>query len=203
MSGMPGLADRLKEATAEAHRDAERRLFQRDLVKGRISPTQLFAFQAQMRHLIGAIHDALDGGGWIHAGFRAAMAGHLERLDADLKRLGNGDALPPPSPVLDGFLRGASHAEALGAFYVIEGSMNGNRFIRRAVAEQQPDIADALRYFDPYGEAQRANWKACRQRISEAGATLPDVDAALASASRTFEIVGLLSEEAARSRTAA
>ncbi len=192
---MPGLADRLKAATAQAHRDAEGHRFQRDLVEGRVGPERLFRFQAQMRHLIRTIHAALDGARF--AGFREAMAGHLERLDADLEGLGNGHAPIPPSSALDGFLRDASDAEALGAFYVIEGSMNGNRFIRRAVADRQPEIAHALRYFDPYGDRQRANWKACRQRIDEAGVSLPDAEAALASASRTFEVVGRLSEEAA------
>ncbi len=200
---MTEFADCLKEATAQAHRDAEKHRFQKDLVEGLVPPSRLFGFQTQMRHLIRAVHDALEGCGAAFAGFRAAMAGHLDRLEMDLAELGGGSLSPPPSPVLNGFLRDASPAAALGAFYVIEGSMNGNRFIRSAVAEKQPKIAGALRYFDPYGEAQRAHWKSWRERISEMGEQLADREAALASASRTFEIVGLLSEEADGTRTSA
>ena len=192
------LADRLKEATAQAHRDAEKHRFQRDLVQGLVPASRLFGFQAQMGHLIRVIHDVLGRSGDAFAGFRSAMAGHLHRLESDLTDLGGGTPSPPPSPVLSGFLRDASPAAALGAFYVIEGSMNGNRFIRSAVAEKQPDIAGALRYFDPYGDEQRTNWTACRQKINEAGANLPNAEAAVASANRTFEVVGQLSEEAAR-----
>jgi heme oxygenase len=121
------------------------------------------------------------------------MGAHAGRLAADLAGLGNGGPPAAPSRAVRDFsarLGGSSWSAgaALGAFYVIEGSMNGNRFMRRAVEEKRPDLAPDLRYFDPYGSDQRARWKEFRSAIDRIGSTLGDPEEAVRAARETFDL---------------
>ena len=134
------------------------------------------------------------------------MGGHAERLALDLKSLG-ADLPRSPSRAVLRFAEalGASWSPeaALGAFYVIEGSMNGNRFIGRAVAEERPDLAESLRYFDPYGKDQRARWREFRSAIDRIGRTLRFPDEAVRAARQTFIVAGELAGEAQAAEAAA
>ena len=47
-------------------------------------------------------------------------------------------------------------AALLGFFYVLEGSMNGNRFIVRALRQNPAGARCSFAYFDPYGDEQPA-----------------------------------------------
>lgn len=198
-----GLADLLKEATAEDHRAAEGHPLQRSLVDGTVSRERFFAFQGRMLRLVRELAPRLSGGGPDWESFRAALSGHAARLAADLEGLGessNGARRPERSAALDEFFRsldeGPTPARALGAFYVIEGSMNGNRFIRRALAAGRPDLAGRLTYFDPYGDEQRARWKCFRAAITRAGAALDSPEPALSAARAAFRLIGRLADEA-------
>lgn len=199
----PGLADRLKEATAEDHRAAEGHPLQRSLVDGTVSRERFAAFQGRMLRLVRELAPRLSGRGPDWEAFRGALSGHAARLAADLEGLGessNGAGLPERSAALDEFFRalddGPMPAGALGAFYVIEGSMNGNRFIRRALAGGRPDLAGRLTYFDPYGGEQRERWMGFREAISRAGGALDSPEPALSAARATFRLIGRLADEA-------
>ena len=194
------LADLLKRATAENHAQAESRPFQRALVGGAAPRTALAAHQQGMLELIRAIRSRLpEDGRW--TALRSAMAAHAARLERDLAGLRNGEAAPPPSAAVTAFVerlggKAWPPAAALGAFYVVEGSMNGNRFIRRALAATRPDLAENLRYFDPYGSAQRERWLEFRSKISRIGAALDAPDEAVRAARATFEAAVALAAEA-------
>ena len=203
----PGLADRLKAATADQHAAAENHVFQRGLVRGKVSRTALAEHQSGLLGLVRLIQAQLlaQGPDWLR--FADAMGGHGGRLALDLESLGAGSHRSP-SPAVTRFadaLGGASWSPeaALGAFYVIEGSMNGNRFIRRAVAEERPDLAASLRYFDPYGKDQRARWREFRSAIDRIGRTLRVPDEAVRAARQTFMVAGELAGEAQAAATAA
>ena len=203
----PGLADRLKAATADQHAAAENHVFQRGLVRGKVSRTALAEHQSGLLGLVRLIQAQLlaQGPDWLR--FADAMGGHGERLALDLESLGAGSHRSP-SPAVTRFadaLGGASWSPeaALGAFYVVEGSMNGNRFIRRAVAEERPDLAASLRYFDPYGKDQRARWREFRSAIDRIGRTLRVPDEAVRAARQTFMVAGELAGEAQAAATAA
>lgn len=198
----PGLADLLKEATAEDHRAAEGHPLQQSLVNGTVSRESFVAFQSRVLRLLRELAPRLAGEGEDWGAFRAALSGHEARLAADLEGLGrssNGVRPPAPSAALDEFFRaldeGPMPEGALGAFYVIEGSMNGNRFIRRALAGRRPDWAEYLTYFDPYGEEQRERWMGFREAISRVGATLDSPAPTLSAARATFRLIGQLADE--------
>ncbi len=206
MSG--GLADRLKAATAEQHADAENHVFLRALVRGEVSRAALVTHQSGLLDLVRIIYSRLLAQGPDWSAFASAMKGHADRLVLDLESLDAGPRRSAASPAVVQFqdaLGGESWSPqaALGAFYVIEGSMNGNRFIRRAVEEQRPELAESLRYFDPYGDHQRARWKDFRSAIDRTGATLGDPEAAVHAARRTFVVAGELAGEAQAAELAA
>ena len=198
----PGLADRLKEATAEDHRAAEGHPLQQSLVDGTVSRERFVAFQSRVLRLLRELAPRLTGGGPDWETFRAALSGHEARLAADLEgldRQSNSARPPAPSAALDEFFRaldeGPMPEGALGAFYVVEGSMNGNRFIRRAVAGSRPDLAAHLTYFDPYGDEQRGKWRGFREAISRVGAGFASPEPALSAARATFRLIGRLADE--------
>ncbi len=195
-----GLADRLKAGTADQHAAAENHVFQRGLVRGEVSRTALAAHQSAMLDLVRLIHARLLAQGPEWRDFAQAMGGHARRLARDLEDLGGGPRERPSRAVLEfaGALGGAhwTPEATLAAFYVIEGSMNGNRFIRRALVENRPELAECLRYFDPYGHDQRARWKELRSAIDRMGATLSDPEAAVRAARETFTLAGTLASEA-------
>ena len=199
------LADRLRETTAADHAAAEGHAFQRSLVAGTVSREQFVAFQSRMLGLLLALRPHLEGDGPEWAAFREALGGHEARLAADLRKIANGaDAngdAPDRSPALREFRRrldeGPQPEAALGAFYVIEGSMNGNRFIRRALAEGRPDLTAGLSYFDPYGDRQRERWRELREAISRAGEHFGSAATALSVSRATFRLIGRFGDEAA------
>lgn len=201
-----GLADLLKQATAEAHRSAENHAFQRSLVRGLVSRRALARHQSGQLELVRAIEARLGALGSSGAGFRDAMGAHAARLEADLAGLRNGEPAAAPSPgvrSLSDRLGGESWPPqaALGAFYVVEGSMNGNRFIRRALLAARPELGGHLAYFDPYGEDQRRCWQEVRAEISRIGAELGRPELAVRAARATFEAAGALASEATSSRS--
>ncbi len=57
----------------------------------------------------------------------------------------------------------------LGYFYVLEGSMNGNRYIIRALRKSTLADRCAFAYFDPYGEEQPERWAACKRSLDNGG----------------------------------
>lgn len=204
-AGPAPLADRLKETTAPDHAAAENHAFQRSLVAGTVSREQFVVFQSRMLGLLRALGPHLEGEGPEWAAFREALGGHEARLAADLRGLANGadpngDA-PARSPALREFRRrldeGPQPETALGAFYVIEGSMNGNRFIRRALAGGRPDLAAGLSYFDPYGDRQRERWRELRDAISRAGERLDSAATTLSAGRAAFRLIGRFGDEAA------
>ncbi len=193
------LADLLKQATAEDHAAAENQAFQRSLVRGEVSRPAFAAFQSGMLELLSALHSRLpqESGEW--SAFRRAAAAHASRLAQDLEGLSDGEA-PKPSAAVAAFVERLGGAEwsagtALGAFYVVEGSMNGNRFIRRALEAARPEFAGNLRYFDPYGSRQRECWQQARSGIDRVGETLPTPDDALRAAHETFTLSAALGAE--------
>jgi len=83
---------------------------------------------------------------------------------------------------------------------VLEGSMNGNRFIARAL-QQTPGIA-ALSYLDPYGEEQRPVWQAYRERMTEAGFDEAQGQRMVTAAKDMFTFIAEMSDELMREAVA-
>ena len=149
------LSDRLRTATAAAHARLESSL---DLLAPPVSVER-----------IGRLLEGFHG---FHAVSEPAMARHprlhamvrdrerLTHLRDDLLRLGRTGAQMQSLPLCSrAGLLAAESDQALGAFYVLEGSTLGGRLISRALAET-PMRAVGLRYFDPYGEDTGRRWRA-------------------------------------------
>lgn len=166
------LSETLKTATAEAHRRAEQSPAQQELVRGTLEAPRLARHLAQMRH----VHAALERLFHKHAAPAAALNWnrdfeHSRRLDADLEALGASAESAAPTPATQRLLNSiekdaaAEPMSLVGHFYVLEGSMNGNRFIVRALRQSPAAAQCGFTYFDPYGDEQRARWADFKTRL--------------------------------------
>lgn len=199
----PLIADLLKQATAEAHHQAERHPVQQVFVSGTIERERLAALFHRMHLLLNAVETRLESAAASDpavAAIREHALPHRDRLAADLAGLDPTGAFRADSPAVDAFvdrLGGEtwSAAAIAGAFYVLEGSMNGNRFIRMGLEKRRPDLAPHLSYLDPYGDEQRPRWQATRRALDGVARDDAALDAMLEAARATFDVVQAISEE--------
>ena len=89
----------------------------------------------------------------------------------------------------------------LGYNYVLEGSMNGNRYIARALSRTAS--APATAYLDPYGEQQPAEWQAYRARMGALEFSPAEVERMVAAARDMFDFVGAMSDDVSGGAAAA
>ncbi len=200
----------LKEATAEQHRDAERRQLQKDMVRGQLAPETYAAWLGQMFLVHQALWETIAARRADHAPLATIVLDeglHVGHLRADLAAFGidSDDVSPLPSTrrtVQAIELKSESDPlSLLGYNYVLEGSMNGNRFIARAL-QQIPGIS-AMAYLDPYGEEQRSTWQAYRARMNEAGFDEPQGERMVAAARDMFTFIAEMSDDLMREAVAA
>lgn len=204
----PSLMARLRAETSDHHRRAETRPLQKAMAGGRLERPLFARYLAELRHLHVAIADALETASAQHA--RLASLGfdgrsHVHRIEQDLRTLGHGASSDPVAParafaqMLRDHVR-TEPAVALGAHYVLEGSMNGNTFIARALAAawgcpaSSARGASGLGYLDPYGAGQRERWAQFRTQVDATDFTDRECDAIIATARQTFDAVGDVSD---------
>ena len=204
------IMETLKEATTEQHRDAERRQLQKEMVRGELAPETYAAWLGQMLLVHEALRETIAARQADHAPLATIVLDeglHVGHLRADLVAFGidADDVAPLPSTqraVLAIALKSESDPlSLLGYNYVLEGSMNGNRFIARAL-EQTPGIS-ATSYLDPYGEEQRSTWQAYRARMNEAGFGEPQGERMVAAARDMFAFIAEMSDDLMREAVAA
>lgn len=163
------LSATLKQATAKAHRRAESSELQHHLIRGTLDEecftrylAQLWCIHAKLEQLFDVHPSTAKLIDWSDA-YRHSM-----RLEQDLGALGV-VADDCTRIVATGRLLGAIESfvrqdptALLGFFYVLEGSMNGNRFIVRALRRTETAARCLFAYFDPYGDEQSKRWAAIR-----------------------------------------
>lgn len=208
MSDATGIMDRLKVGTAELHKQAESRPLQRQLGAGTLPRAAFAAYQVQLLLVHDQLERCLDEqvARASHPAFAVAWQGlarHSENLRRDLIAHGvDATGVAPLSATADllGDLDAWSAQDDLsliGALYVLEGSMNGNRFISKALQRAWGIDAEAgLSYLDPYGDDQRAMWMDFRNRVNEFQFTEAESLCILAGADRMFKAIGEISDEA-------
>ncbi len=210
MAEAAGIMGLLKASTEAQHRDAERRALQRDLVRGRLPVEDYALWLGQMLLLHRALRDGIR-----EARDRVpALADvvrdeglHVANLRRDLAALARDpdavDRLPATSRALAEIERVARSEPIalLGFNYVLEGSMNGNRFIARALRDGA--AAGAVAYLDPYGEEQRATWEAYRARMNAVRLEAADAARLVRAARAMFTFVAEMSDEVTRAAAAA
>lgn len=198
------IMDRLKQETWPLHQRAERSELQQLLVSGRLPRERYGAWLGQMRLVHGALERALESHAAGHGAIRRVYQtwqSKVAPLDADLDFLGVARPIEPVSSVRGLAGRIASCAAArpialLGMQYVLEGSMNGGKFIAKAVARAyQLNDGNGLRYLDPYGEAQRERWAEFKGLMNAENFAPGESDAIVEEACAMFEAMPGLGDE--------
>ncbi len=194
------IADALKTKTAEQHRYAETRPLQKELAAGGASKHQLALYLAQLKRIHETLESIMAGSSTeSHRELIGLCAQHSRRIQADLTVLDEASTvLESTQKLIDVLLEQANAKPAfvVGSMYVLEGSMNGNRFIARGLArglDLEPG-QPGLMYWDPYGEDQRARWVAVRAAIDNMVLSPADEQAILDGAAFMFDAVAQVSE---------
>jgi heme oxygenase len=172
------------------------------MVRGGVSREDYAAYLSQLL----AVHSALERHLAARRGVDPRVAGvfsprqlHSERLRADLGVLGGDAAASGLVPATLELVKAIEHAAdstpaLLGYFYVLEGSMNGNKFIARALSRGLGlTTASGLSYLDPYGDEQRALWQSFKDAMNGATFSQSEVDRMLAAACEMFRGIGRIS----------
>lgn len=201
---MGDIMARLRDETADLHRQAETREFQQRMFRGALTRPEYLAWLGQMWLVHRALESALAERLGADPRFVAVHPEQFkaERLAADRAELGGAD--PEPLPAAAGLVaRIATAASAeplrlLGYHYVLEGSTNGNRILaRRLLPALGLDPAAAGRYLDPYGEQQREIWARFRSQMQEIELTPAESDLLVDAAREIFAAISDLSNELA------
>lgn len=203
-AGLTGasLAGELKERTREAHTRAEQHPIQGRMVRGTVSRGEYAAYLGQLLHLWNAIDD-----GVAKAAARdprvAAMVQeyhpHAWRVRADLRfygRSGDVPALAATAKMVEMIREAAETPSVVGAWYVLEGSANGGRYIAKALAGAfRLEGRDGVLTMDPHGEAQRERWQAWRHALDAQAFGESERAGILAAANAAFDGMGEMMEE--------
>jgi heme oxygenase len=165
--------NRLRQETGAAHRRLEQRF---DAVAELQDPSLRPAAIARFAALYSSAHAAL-----------AAELEPVEGLEYS-RRIHAWRAARPellPSGPSINFSIPAGRHEALGAFYVVEGSTLGGRVILRELSAG--GVADpALRFLDPYGPDAGSMWRSLLAVLEREGAEPDHVAAMCRGASHAF-----------------
>ena len=192
--------DMLRESTAAHHKRAEGHEFQRLLAKGRLPREAYGAWLVQLRHVHAALEsrladwlpgrpevDAIMPEGWQKAPL----------LDADIASLSSEPVGPNDATqsVIDEIDTTATTAAIglLGMFYVLEGSMNGNRFIARAIGGALQLRSEGLAYLCSYGESQPVVWGAFKESMRGVNFTSDEIDCLVHHAQMMFDGISRMS----------
>ena len=213
----PGLADRMRQCTAELHAQAERSGVVREILAGQISAAR---YALYLRNLLPAYRELERGLVHAHTHARAQPGlGALCRpeifrapaIESDLIRLTGRDGAErlPLLPEGVAYARrvaaaGAGDASLLIAHAYVRylGDLAGGQVLRRRLAAV-PGIGPAcVAFYEfPQLDSPRAAARAYREAIDAAAVRLAAVDAVLAEAAAAFRCNIELSEAVARAPT--
>lgn len=195
-----GIMARLKAETDELHTRAERHPIMHAMISGEQPPAVFAAHLQQLLLVHERIENALDD-----LRLRDALVAKLydERhrktnlLRADIAHFGiSADQSEPLGATIDFLetletLADENPLAWVGAWYVLEGSANGGKFIAK-VLQNRPEFLGGLSYLLPYGDRQPEMWTEFKTTMNEAGLSSDDertlIDAALATFRGIIEI---------------
>jgi heme oxygenase len=199
------LADMLREKTKDAHTRAEKHPVQARLVKGEAARADYAAWLGQMHHLWCAVDAATAKLAARDARVAAIVKPyhpHAHRVAADLAFLGHAPADFPAVLAASDFSMWLSIAAAntdtavIGAWYVLEGSANGGRYIAKAVSRSlNLPGPEGLTALDPHGDSQRERWAAWKADLDAQAWNGHERDAVIAAAARTFDAIHDMMEQ--------
>lgn len=199
-----GIMDRLRAETGERHKRAEEHRFQRALLSGRLERAAYAAWLGQMLIVHRDLESAIDRARPVcpHLAVVTDEQRHSANLEADLRTFGVDPAGVRPMSGALWLRERIRRAEAerpidlLGMHYVLEGSMNGNKFIAMAVRKGLGLTAGmGDRYLDPYGERQRAVWAEWKAAMGGRSLAPEEMDSMVSAACDVFDGVSRISED--------
>jgi heme oxygenase len=201
---MSDVMEALRSGTAELHQQAESQDFQRRMARGELTRPEYAAWLGQMLLIHRALESALAELRPADPRFEPVVVEHFKEsnLVADLAALGAGEAEPLPAArrILErvAAARRDEPLRLLGFYYVLEGSMNGNRFLARRLGPVLGLTAGrGDRYLDPYGDRQREIWSQFKQEMLRVGFGPGDRELLVDGASEMFRAISELSAELA------
>lgn len=198
---------RLRERTSEHHAKAEGRDLQKRMVQGGLTRTEYGAWLGQMWLVHTALERAVEQARTLPD---AAVLGaikpehyHSRHLGEDCQFFGvtEAQAMFATSLVIANIENAAARSafEIFGMYYVLEGSMNGNAFIAKAVARSFGlSGGKGLAYLLPYGERQREIWSQFKIEADGTPASEDQIRAAEAGAMSLFDSIADMSDEIVR-----
>lgn len=207
MTGTDGIMDKLKNGTSQLHKEAESRPLQQQLGAGTLPRPVFAAYMGQLLLVHERLEQYLDEqvSRETHPAFAVAwhsLARHSTNLRDDLTANGIDPDSTPPLHATASLLRQLNswseqgNLGLIGALYVLEGSMNGNRFISKALQRSWGiDAESGLSYLDPYGDEQRTTWAAFRSRVNAVSFNEAESHAITDGADRMFKAIGEISDE--------
>ena len=199
-----GLAQLLKEGTAELHDQAENAAFQTRMVGGKLDRAEFTEFLNQVlivhRALDPLLIDASAADGRI-AAMLLPEHRRVPRIEGDIERLGGSigsEPLRSTRRFVD-FVRKAAVDDPValvGVLYVNEGATNGNKVVAKRVRDGIGLEKDfALDYLDPHGPDQRKRWMAFKAGLDELDMSEPERQSCLEAARATFRLFMEMSAE--------
>lgn len=173
----PDIVRRLRAATHEAHSELERRL---DIFSHLHAPQTRAALVARFAAMHRVADDALSD--WLTpiSGLEydsRRRSDHFRRDQSELPV--TSPPAPPRSPDV------ANRHEALGLFYVLEGSTLGGHVIRKQLDSAGVDAA-GLSFLDPYEAQSGARWRDFIQLLDREGQASGASDAIIKGAVAGF-----------------
>ncbi len=170
----------LREATKTAHLELERKVIQKlkDIRSNSDYADLLSYFYAYFSRLEQAIEPHITGD--ILPDYKERRK--ADRLKNDMADLGSADTPLPQTetPVITNPL------EAMGALYVMEGSVMGGGIIIKMLAEKG-GITQGISFFSGYGEATREKWTEFTAILDKLATTPEEKQAVINAANQTFE----------------
>lgn len=194
--GAAGVMMRLRTETAEHHARAEGKALQQKMVRGQISRGEYAGWLGQMYLVHRALENAVE-----RVRNAAAVLSvitdeqtHSRRLAVDLAffgvKAGDVKASSATARLIARIDQTASESPmgVLGMHYVLEGSMNGNKYIAMAVSKGlQLNAGPGLSYLDPYADRQRGVWAEWKAKVDGFGLAEADADRAVEGAKAMFD----------------
>jgi len=173
------------------------------MIKGTLPREKFAAYLGQLLHVHGRLEDTLEKLSAEHEPLSAVFRSHYARradLKADLEF--HGYESGPPSAATQSLVADIDRwaeeqpVALLGPLYVLEGSMNGNKFIARSLMQAWSLGPGAgFRYLDPYGEEQRAKWAEFRADMDSQDFAPEECETIIAAAQRTFDAIAEIADE--------
>lgn len=169
----------LKEQTRSLHDQIERtmdlpsRLGSPDTYKALLG--RFYGFYAPLETLLGSVEDAAAE--YRRIGFDFAQRCKAEHLKADLRALGmsEADISELPQCTRDQLPAITGMPEAMGCWYVLEGSTLGGQIIRREVASKLGILpGSGCSFFSSYGDQLGPMWRAFGVAAEQLVATAAD-----------------------------